>query len=134
MQRAERLGIDLETSPTLTGMLYVHELAETLLVGAPMGAFWSSKGHHTANHMDTLEGHAFSHINVGLVKGSHIGHIELNRPDKSNAFDAVLWEEFPRVGEEWLGRRHQGDCMLKATLCRPWRRWMYLRRPSAPKR
>lgn len=53
--------------------------------------------------MEALEGHVFRHIKVGLVKGSHIGHIELNRPEKSNAFDAVLWEEFPRVGEEWQG-------------------------------
>lgn len=26
-----------------------------------------------------------------------IGHIELNRPAASNAFNAQLWEEFPKV-------------------------------------
>jgi hypothetical protein len=40
----------------------------------------------------------FTSLNVGhLLCNQHIGCIELNRPDKSNAFDVNLWSEFPKV-------------------------------------
>eukprot|EP00878_Enallax_costatus_P042661 GHUV01050091.1.p1 GENE.GHUV01050091.1~~GHUV01050091.1.p1 ORF type:complete len:241 (+),score=61.09 GHUV01050091.1:428-1150(+) len=44
----------------------------------------------------TYEG-GFQEIRVGLDDSGRVGHIELNRPGKSNAFDAVLWQQFPRA-------------------------------------
>lgn len=40
----------------------------------------------------------FQYIRCGwdTAKGQ-IGHIELNRPSASNAFNSELWEEFPKV-------------------------------------
>jgi enoyl-CoA hydratase/carnithine racemase len=37
----------------------------------------------------------FKSLNVTIVNG--VGNLELNRPEKSNAFDQSLWEEFSKV-------------------------------------
>lgn len=39
-----------------------------------------------------------------------IGHIELNRPAASNAFNTELWEEFPRVSAAVMVAGGWGRC------------------------
>jgi hypothetical protein len=40
----------------------------------------------------------FQFLRCGWDSGKgQIGHIQLNRPAASNAFNTELWEEFPRV-------------------------------------
>ncbi|GAX82703.1 hypothetical protein CEUSTIGMA_g10129.t1 [Chlamydomonas eustigma] len=48
--------------------------------------------------IDKLSELTFTSLNVGHLQGNHhIGCIELNRPEKSNSFEANLWEEFPKA-------------------------------------
>ncbi|KAF6252884.1 hypothetical protein COO60DRAFT_491147 [Scenedesmus sp. NREL 46B-D3] len=38
----------------------------------------------------------FTAVNVGWDEAAgNVGHIVLNRPNKSNAFDSAMWREFP---------------------------------------
>lgn len=39
----------------------------------------------------------FQFLRAGWDSGGQIGHIELNRPAASNAFNAGLWQDFPKV-------------------------------------
>ena len=48
-----------------------------------------------------------------------IGLIELNRPEKSNAFDGAMFEELPRVGNRVCSLEQQqnaGQCLPSRTL------------------
>lgn len=43
----------------------------------------------------------FTAVNVGWDEATGcIGHIVLNRPNKSNAFNSAMWREFPAVSVE----------------------------------
>ncbi|KAG1665779.1 hypothetical protein FOA52_002874 [Chlamydomonas sp. UWO 241] len=48
--------------------------------------------------VDPLPGTSYTWLNVGtLRKDPRVGCVELNRPDKANAFNTGLWDEFPRA-------------------------------------
>ncbi len=52
-------------------------------------------------HLEGLK--KFKFLNVGVLRDSpHVGRVELNRPDKSNAFNTELWEEFPKASIIWV--------------------------------